>query len=168
MAYLLDADAFIRAKNLHYGFEICPGFWDWLVTANERGIVFSIEKVADEVAAGEDDLAIWADCRGDAFFLKPTMEVLVALGTVGDWIRGHGYQAAAIDTFLQVADSYLIAHALAGGYDVVTHEIPSPSMNRIKIPSVCIGLGIKCLTPFEMLRREKARFVLANSPCVPI
>ncbi len=65
MAYLLDADAFIRAKNLHYGFEICPGFWDWLVTANERGIVFSIEKVADEVAAGDDDLAIWADCPGD-------------------------------------------------------------------------------------------------------
>ena len=40
MAYLLDADAFIRAKNLHYGFEICPGFWDWLVTANEGGSCF--------------------------------------------------------------------------------------------------------------------------------
>jgi hypothetical protein len=24
----------------------------------------------------------------------------------------------------------------------------------------CIGLGIKCMTPFEMLRRERARFIL--------
>lgn len=24
MAYLLDADVFIRAKNLHYGFDFCP------------------------------------------------------------------------------------------------------------------------------------------------
>lgn len=141
---------------------------DWLVTANERGSVFSIEKVADEIAAGDDDLAVWAGGLSDGFFLKPTMEVLVALGTVGDWTKRHGYHAAAIDTFLQVADYHLIAHALAGGYDVVTHEIPSPSMKRIKIPNVCIGLGIKCLTPFEMLRRERARFVLANSPYVPI
>lgn len=36
MAYLLDADAFIRAKNLHYGFDLCPGFWDWLVTGGNR------------------------------------------------------------------------------------------------------------------------------------
>ena len=44
MAYLLDADVFIRAKNLHYGFDFCPGFWDWLVDSNERGSVFSIEE----------------------------------------------------------------------------------------------------------------------------
>lgn len=164
MAYLLDADAFIRAKNLHYGFDLCPGFWDWLVKANERGSVFSIEKVADEIAAGEDDLSIWAGSLGDGFFLNPTMEVLVALGTVGDWTKQQGYNPAAIDTFLQVADYHLVGHALAGGYDVVTHEIPSPSLNRIEIPNVCIGLGIKCLTPFEMLRLEKARFVLETSP----
>ena len=31
MAYLLDANVFIAAKNLHYGFDFCPAFWDWLV-----------------------------------------------------------------------------------------------------------------------------------------
>lgn len=24
MAYLLDSDVFIQAKNLHYGFDFCP------------------------------------------------------------------------------------------------------------------------------------------------
>ena len=39
-------------------------------------------------------------------------------------------------------------------------ELASPSVKRVKIPSVCIGLGIKCMTPYEMLRHERARFVL--------
>ena len=26
----------------------------------------------------------------------------------------------------------------------------------------CIGLAIKCMTPYEMLRRERARFVLGK------
>gem|GEM_PF-6918350 len=34
MAYLLDSDVLIRAKNDHYGFDFCPGFWDWLEAAN--------------------------------------------------------------------------------------------------------------------------------------
>ena len=37
MAYLLDADVFIRAKNLHYGLDFCPAFWDWLVGQNAAG-----------------------------------------------------------------------------------------------------------------------------------
>ena len=28
MAYLLDANVFISAKNLHYGLDFCPAFWD--------------------------------------------------------------------------------------------------------------------------------------------
>lgn len=27
MAYLLDADVLIQAKNRHYGFDFCPAFW---------------------------------------------------------------------------------------------------------------------------------------------
>ena len=42
MAYMLDADVFIRAKNLHYGFDFCPAFWDWLVRANAQELVFSM------------------------------------------------------------------------------------------------------------------------------
>ena len=44
-----------------------------------------------------------------------------------------------------------------------THEIASTSSKKVKIPDACIGLGIKCMSPFEMLRFERARFVLAPS-----
>ena len=160
MAYLLDANVFIAAKNLHYGLDFCPAFWDWLVAQNGADMVFSIEKVGDEVQALADELSAWAGARGVGFFLPVGAPDLPALGAVGAWARGQQYEPAAVSMFLQVADYYLVAQARAGGHTVVTHEIPSASKRKIKIPDACIGLGIRYVTPFEMLRRERARFIL--------
>jgi len=85
------------------------------------------------------------------------------LGQVSAWATGQAYEPAAISTFLQVADYWLVAHAKAHECVVVTHEVPSDSVRKIKIPNACIGLGITCMSPYEMLRRERARFVLAAS-----
>ena len=161
--YLIDANVFIQAKNLHYGFDFCPAFWDWLVEQNGAGRVASIEKVADELYAGGDELADWATARGDGFFLTPDKAVVPALRTVGDWASGNEYQPAAVATFLQVADYWLVAHALAHRCTVVTHEIPANTTAKIKIPNACIGLDVPCMNPYQMLRRERARFVLGAS-----
>ena len=161
--YLLDANVFIQAKNLHHGFDFCPAFWDWLVAQNRAGQVANIEKVADELHAGEDELATWAEERGNRFFLLPDDAVVPALGTVSDWASGSGYQPAAVVTFLQVADYWLVAHALALDCTVVTHEVPADTTRKIKILNACIGLGLHCVSPYEMLRRERARFVLGPS-----
>ena len=92
-AYLVDSNVFIQAKNLHYGFDFCPAFWDWLIEQNCTGKVASIEKVADELQAGGDELAEWAAARGDEFFMPPDDMVLPALNAVSNWASGHGYQA---------------------------------------------------------------------------
>ena len=160
MSYLLDSDVFIQAKNLHYGLDFCPAFWKWLIATNAAGLVFSTEKVGDEIDAGADELAAWAAARGDGFFLKPDAAILPALATVSSWATGQNYEPAAVSTFLQVADFYLVAHALAHGHVVVTHEVAAASTKKIKIPNACIGVGVKCMSPFEMLRHERARFVL--------
>ena len=164
MAYLLDTNVLISAKNLHYGFDFCPAFWDWLVRANAQSRVFSIEKVGDELKAGNDRLATWAAQRGDGFFLKPTPDLLPALAKVSGWVVNIGYEPAAVEAFLQVGDYYLVAHALATGYCVVTHEVRSASKRRIKLPDVCHGIDVKYRTPFQMLRNERARFILGTSP----
>ena len=135
MAYLLDADVFIRAKNLHYGLDFCPAFWDWLVTNNVAGMVFSVEKVGDEVRAVADELSEWAEARGPGFFLRPDATVFPSLAAVSTWAESQQYEPSAVNTFLQVADYYLVAHAHAGRHTVVTHEIPSASTRKIKIPA---------------------------------
>lgn len=160
--YLLDANVFMSASRLHYGFDFCAGFWDWLVQANKAKRVFSIERVATEVEAGGDALAEWASQRGHGFFLKPDAALQSAFGKVAAWANSQQYEPAAINTFLQVADYYLVAHALAHSHVVVTHEVADNSKRRIKIPNACIGVGVSHVTPFEMLRKEKARFVLGR------
>ena len=163
MSYLLDANVFIQAKNLHYGFDFCPAFWEWLVKQNTSKRVFSIDKVADEIAAGDDDLKAWAKKQGTGFFLMTDANVAAQFGKVSEWANSQNYEPVAINTFLQVADYYLVAHALAGKFVIVTHEVPSESTKRIKLPNVCAGLGLRCMNPYEMLRRENARFVLGGS-----
>ena len=155
-AYLFDSNVFIQAKNLHYGFDFCPAFWDCLVEQNGTGKVASIDKVVDELQAGDDELAEWAAAWGEELFLPPDDAVLPALRTVSDWASGRGYRPAAVATFLQVADYWLVAHALAHGCIVVTHEVPADTASKIKIPNACIGLGLRCMSPYEMLRRARA------------
>ena len=159
MAYLLDTDVFIRAKNLHYGFDFCPGFWAWLVVANQAGSVMTIDQVAAELMAGTDDLADWMRARAQEFTLPADEELLAALARVSEWIVGRNYRQSAVGLFFQAADYYLVAHGLAGGHTVVTHEVASGAVTRVKIPDVCLGLGVPCISPFRMLRSERARFV---------
>lgn len=137
--YLLDANVFIQAKRLHYGFDFCPAFWSWLEREHANARVFSIEGVFDELVAGADDLASWAQTRRD-LFLRP--------------------DSGTVSSPLQVADYYLVAQAHALGFTVVTHEIAANSVKKIKIPDACIGLGVRVVTPYSMLRSERARFVL--------
>ena len=126
-------------------------------------MVASVEKVADELHAVDDDLAAWVGERGAGFFPRPDDAVIPALRTVSDWAGNAGYQPAAVATFLQVADYWLVAHALAHDCIVVTHEVPADTDRKIKIPNACVGLDLHCMNPYEMLRRERARFVLEQS-----
>ena len=42
--YLIDTNVFIQTKNLHYGFDFFPAFWQWLVERNEAGRVAGMGK----------------------------------------------------------------------------------------------------------------------------
>ena len=129
--------------------------------AHQVGKVFSIEKVGDELSVGQDDLAQWAAGLPAGFFLKPDAATLPARGQIASWVNGQpNYSAAAKSTFLQIADYYLVAQAMAGNHVVVTHERPNNSVHVVKIPNICLGVDVQCATPFEMLRREGARFIL--------
>jgi len=127
MSYLLDANVFIQAKRMHYGMDFCPAFWDWLEKQNKDGKVHSIEKVGDELAAGDDELTKWSADMGEEFFLSPDSAMLAALSTVSQWVQEQNYRPAAVSTFLQDADYYLIAHALAHNLWLSLTRSPAPA-----------------------------------------
>jgi hypothetical protein len=59
-----------------------------------------------------------------------------------------------------------VADALAHKDVVVPHEIPAKSVKKVTVPDACIALGAKVVTPFAMLKLERARFVLGPTPTV--
>jgi hypothetical protein len=108
MAYLLDANVFIAAKNLHYGLDFCPAFWEWLAREHAAGTVFSVEKVVDELRPADDELAQWVAGLADSFSLKPDASTAGSLARVAQWVNAQTqYSPAAKSTFLQIADHYL-------------------------------------------------------------
>jgi hypothetical protein len=166
--YLLDTNVFIQAKNVHYGFDFCPAFWDWIDEAPAAGSVYSIESVRTELLAVSDELTDWAAARPDGFFLSPTAATVPSLQATSAWAASAGYDPSAVSIFLQIADYYLVAQAHQLSYTVVTNEVVSPSVKRIKIPNACLGLDVRYVTPFTMLRAEKARFVLQQPPALRV
>ncbi|MCP5419718.1 MAG: DUF4411 family protein [Gammaproteobacteria bacterium] len=89
MSYLLDANVFIQAKNLHYGLDFCPAFWQWLLDNNTAGKVFSIDKVLDEINAGADELTDWMRDNGDGLFLKTDTATVAQFSRVSGWVTSQ-------------------------------------------------------------------------------
>jgi hypothetical protein len=160
MAWLSDTNVLVNAKRDHYGFEFCPGFWDWLDIAWTDGRVASVEAVYDELVDYGDQLSDWArDHR--SFFLAPGAAEVSAMATVNGWAAASGdYTLAAKQEFAAAADSALIAYAMAGGHIVVTHELPANARKRIPIPNASSALGVSYASPWRMLREERPSFVL--------
>lgn len=163
MAYLLDTNVFIAAKNNYYGFDFCPAFWDWLNMATEEGVVRSVERVYDELIERGDDLSDWArDRRG--LFLALGADDVAGVAAVNRWARDSSqYTAGAKADFASKADSFLVAQAMGGGHTVVTHETIRDSKATVKVPNAAAAHGVPFCTPFHMLRVERARFVLEGA-----
>lgn len=160
MAYLLDANVFIRAKRDHYRFATFPCFWDWIVSQHVAGTAFSVKAVETEILAGGDDLATWITGISGAF-LAADAGTLASASTVSAWVQDpvRAFTPSAVSDFFASADYWLVAHASAHGFTVVTHERPEPMRrNKVKIPDVCNGLGVSWKSTFDMLEAESARF----------
>lgn len=156
--YLVDANILIEAKDRYYGLDFAPGFWEWLVGARRTGRVFSATAVRAEVEKRSDDLAQWSKTLGRDLYLSPRSSIASHLAELARWAREHErYTPSAKREFLASADFQLVAQASDLGFTVVTHETPSPeSRKRIKIPEACATLGVRCCTPWEVLRSEGA------------
>lgn len=162
MAYLLDTNTLIQAKNDYYAFEVCPGFWKWIDVQGGDGSVFSIKPVLDEIKEGADELTDWADERSSDLFREVDAQTLAALPHVVKWVQDGDFRDEAKRDFLAKADPILIAYAMShDDVTLVTHEVHiEGERKKVKIPTVCRALGVNCIRTFQMLKQEKAKFIL--------
>lgn len=153
--FLIDANIFIAAKNLYYQFCFCQAFWDFLAVMHQKGIVFSIQSVKQEILRKDDLLRNWVDTLPDTFF-EDHYQSVSSYGKLMDYAQGLDVKQIAKDEFAEQdnADAWLLAHALEQGFTVITHENFNPSAKkRIMIPNVAKDYNIKVITLFEFLER---------------
>ena len=161
MLFLLDSDTLIQAKNEYYGFDLCPGFWDWLDVKGAEGVVASVQPVLRELSKGNDELKTWAEARGATFFREMDQAAVNEAQAITAWVMAEPFRDDGKQRFLSGADSLLIAYAKAHGHTVATHEVHREGERRnVKIPAVCAAFNVPCVRLVHLLRQHRARFVL--------
>lgn len=163
MLYLLDANIFIQAQNLHYAMDFCPAFWDFLKQEARKTTLASTDMVYDELKSYGDKVSDWVEVNKSTLFtIASDEEIQSRFIEIADFVNSHPtYKASEKDRFLDGADPWLIATASVMGLTIVTHETLAPSNSKkVKIPNVAREFGVNCISPYEMIRRLDGRFVL--------
>jgi hypothetical protein len=160
MAYILDSDVFIQAKNFHYRMEVVEGFWKWLDIACSNGVIFSIDEVRKELLDRGDKLSLWGKTRKKMFLSTKDSKTYESFGILATWVGEH-YQPAFQAQFFNDADFSLVGFAHAHNHIVVTHEVRSGAGGKeVKIPNACDAMQVEVINPFELLTKEKVKFDL--------
>ena len=96
--FLLDADTFIQAKNRHYSFDICPGYWTALLRLQKARRVCSIDRVRTELAGYGDELSEWVERDVPAQFFKKTQDqtVIQQYTDIVRWVQAGRLEPAEI------------------------------------------------------------------------
>lgn len=167
VAYLLDTNTFVTAKNSYYAFDVCPGFWTSILVEHKAGNIVSIDRVKAEIVEGNDRLKRWVEKRVPAtmFGKSNTSEIASSVSDIMNWVQTNGFDQPGVKSFAAKADPWLIAYALQHGMELVTHEIYNANTRRkVPIPNVCKHFGVKCTSIFETLRVLQVRFGLRKKP----
>jgi hypothetical protein len=157
--YLFDSNTFFQSKNREYRFEFASEFWDWIITAHKHQMVYSVQKVLDEINAGANTCPAkaWAANLPPGFFLPDTKEaaVMKSYATLMQWGAGQNhYTAKARSDFADPkdADAFLIATAMGNGMVICTHETSDPvCKRRIPLPDAATAHGVKTIHIFDVL-----------------
>ena len=91
--------------------------------------------------------------------LAPDEAEIACYGEVTGWVtqeRFPPYKPSAVDEFLDVADSWLIASAYRHDATIVTNETSAPqSGKQVKIPDVAAHFSVECITALDFIRYLK-------------
>lgn len=147
--YCLDTSAFINAWVKHYCPTVFRTFWTEIDRLIGDGTVVSCHEVYREIERRDDDLLAWVK-RRKQIFERPLDRTTKELTKVMAMFPNFAAQGGSINA----ADPWLIAHAKAGGYIVVTYEEKAPKIHARrppKIPNACEAFGVGYMGMMDFL-----------------
>ena len=161
--FWMDSNSLITPYRGSYPFDRVPQFWDFLKLKAEEGVVGSPELVLEKELTSPpsddpDDLELWAKLLKGSLFLPVDGPIQLKYNQVVQHVQTSGrYKQHWIAKFLDGADPWLVAYAMALGGRIVTFEKPEPRAKRPKIPDIAQHFNVRCLTLWDMLNELKFR-----------
>lgn len=167
--YLLDTSVLIEASKRYYAFDLAPTFWQHLTVQSQVGTISSIDKVKVEIDKRNKFLINWANNKFKRWESTVTEDTKQNYLKLIQWsVSNQRYSQNAKDQFANAdkADAWLVAHALARRYIVVTEEVFNKDIkNNIRIPNICLEFDVQYIDTFQMMR--KLGLVLSQIAHVP-
>lgn len=163
MNWILDSNIFINAAQKYYGFDFCPGFWQWLLQHTD--CIYSIDMVKAELAEKDDELSDW--CKKQlpkTFFRSADDEVMCCYKKVVEYVKNlpdPPFNQSKKDDFIDGADPLLIAFAKITGDVLVTNEKFNPNAHKkVYLPNIAKQFDVIVMDIFDVMRRLNAKLVL--------
>lgn len=154
--YWIDAVVLIQASNKYYRLDRVPKFWVFLGRELQTGRIKSPKIVFQEITDGHDILADWVRQRREkGLCITASREVQQCYAQISEHVCNK-YKTHQAAEFLKGGDGWVIAHAMATGGTVVTEETAKSKKAKVKIPTVCRALNVRCVNTFDMLEELEA------------
>lgn len=162
--YLFDSDSLIVAHRSHYSYEFCPAFWDWIITGNKNFIFFTIDRIADEIKAGnkkdyledffQSNIDFILPTKGDEECLRKYAEIQIWASAIWAKNKTPKKTSKALEVFAkeQTADPWLVAYASIYGFKIISNEVSSfNSQTSIKLPDAAEAFNIEVVNLHKVL-----------------
>lgn len=164
VAYLMDANSFIKPANQYYRHNNFPSYWSWL-EGHINDDIFITSNILAELNSLEDELSEWISGIPNLQCANPARDQMAILkyAEVMQFLNESDYYT---DVSMRLwadgskADPWIIAYASAHNLIVVTEEKSNlrgiinsgnPTKKEPKIPDICEAMEIACITLDEML-----------------
>ena len=157
MSYLLDTNIFIESHKTYYNMNVFPCFWDKLIDLAKQGVVYTLDKVQQEImVVGDDIVATWFKTSfPKGSILSVDDSTFAAYQKVVNNVNSRNwFTTPALTAFAnqEKADAFLCAYAMSHlDFSVVSFEKSNPDIKRkVMLPDVCGMEGVRCSHVIQM------------------
>jgi len=161
--YLIDTSSLITPFKRYYPFDLAPPFWKSMEAKIKDGSIVLLDKVYDEVTAGDDELTEWlSGIENISIVSHKDADIVKKCGEILSYVQACGFyrpKALAEWADAKVADAWIVACASVQNHTVVTFEEPNGNLakgspcSRAKIPEICDVFDVEYTNLFEMMRQ---------------
>lgn len=153
----MDTNIFIESHKTYYNMKVFPCFWAKLIDLAQQGVVYTLDKVQQEImAVGDDAVAKWFKSNFPQGGILPVDgPTYTAYQTVLNKVNSRDwFSPAAITAFSNQdkADAFLCSYAMSHlDFAVVSYEKGNPERkNKVMLPDICNSVGVSCQQVIQM------------------